>query len=137
MAGLQRHPSLRFSVFELAADIGLEAHTFDGNFDAIVEEDEHQVCTGLSTLCFSTKKCLQWYPLGSLQTSSKQRRTHSSDELTDPPYPLTPPSSNIVRSHSTLGHIFDRTGDRLTMSCFSLLGPLLPATTSSGQQKIR
>jgi hypothetical protein len=47
MAGLQRHPSLRFSVFELAADIGLEAHAFDGNFDAIVEEDEPHVRTGL------------------------------------------------------------------------------------------
>lgn len=44
MANLQRHPSLRFSVFELASDIGLEAGAFDGNFDTIAEEEEPQVC---------------------------------------------------------------------------------------------
>jgi hypothetical protein len=56
MAQLQRHPSLRFSVFELAADIGLEAHAFDGNFDAIVEEDEPQVRTmTLYSLCSWTQ----------------------------------------------------------------------------------
>jgi len=45
MAQLQRHPSLRFSVFELASDIGLEALALDGNFDPIAEEDEPEVCT--------------------------------------------------------------------------------------------
>ncbi|KIM31330.1 hypothetical protein M408DRAFT_21388 [Serendipita vermifera MAFF 305830] len=73
MANLQRHPSLRFSVFELAADIGLEAGAFDGKFDAIVEEEEPQT-----------------------RTSHKQRQTHSSDELTDSSFPLTPPSANAA-----------------------------------------
>jgi len=49
MAQLQRHPSLRFSVFELATDLGLESHAFDGNFDAIIEEEEPRVRTSPRT----------------------------------------------------------------------------------------
>ncbi|KAG8780993.1 hypothetical protein FRC15_009110 [Serendipita sp. 397] len=43
MAQLSRHPSLRFSVFEVAVDIGLDTGAFDGNFAPIVEEDESEV----------------------------------------------------------------------------------------------
>ena len=43
MAALQRHASLRFSVFEVAAGIGLETNALDGNFDPITEEDEREV----------------------------------------------------------------------------------------------
>ncbi|PVF99362.1 hypothetical protein CPB86DRAFT_774340 [Serendipita vermifera] len=73
MANLQRHPSLRFSVFEIANDLGLENRVLDGNFDPITEEDE------------------------STPSPLRQRQTHSSDELTDSPYPRTPPSSNDVQ----------------------------------------
>ncbi|CAG8667980.1 6122_t:CDS:2 [Acaulospora colombiana] len=78
MANLQRHPSLRFSVFEVAHDIGLENRVLDGNFDPITEEDE------------------------STPSPLRQRQTHSSDELTDSPYPRTPPSSNDVRERRCL-----------------------------------
>lgn len=97
MAGLQRHPSLRFSVFELAKDIGLEATAFDGKFDAIIEEDEQTVCP-LHSRCYTCIENAYNCRRSQLQTSptKQQRRTHSSDELTDSPFPFTPPSSNIV-----------------------------------------
>ena len=139
MAQLQRHPSLRFSVFELATDLGLESHAFDGNFDAIIEEDEPRVRTFPRT---SPTEMLTTD--GSLQPSpgKQQRRTHSSDELTDPPYPLTPPSSNVVRSHSSLNEKTDVDHAGLTMVFFilfyfSLSGSLLPAATNAERQKIR
>jgi hypothetical protein len=43
MANLARHPSLRFSVFELATELNLETHVLDGNFNPIIEEDESEV----------------------------------------------------------------------------------------------
>lgn len=43
MANLQRHPSLRFSVFEVAANLGLETNVLEGNFNPIIEEDESEV----------------------------------------------------------------------------------------------
>jgi len=43
MANLARHPSLRFSVFELANELNLETHVLDGNFNPILEEDESEV----------------------------------------------------------------------------------------------
>lgn len=70
-----KHLSLRFSVFELAADIGLETTALDGKFDPIVEEDEREP-----------------------SSADRQRQTHSSDELADSPFPLTPPSSNDALS---------------------------------------
>lgn len=51
MANLARHASLRFSVFEVAADMGLETHVLDGNFNPIVEEDEDEVSNSLCPFC--------------------------------------------------------------------------------------
>lgn len=45
MAQLQRHGSLRFSVFEAAVEIGLGPRALDGYIDTIAEEDEPEVCT--------------------------------------------------------------------------------------------
>ncbi|KAG8832944.1 hypothetical protein FRC17_000273 [Serendipita sp. 399] len=90
MAQLQRHPSLRFSVFELAVDIGLDT-ALDGNFAPITEEDESE----------------------SPVTSRQQRQTQSSDELTDSPYPLTPPSGHdAVISTRPLALASDHPEDR-------------------------
>lgn len=43
MAQRSRHASLRFSVFEVAFDVGLQSHQLDGQFDPIVEGDESEV----------------------------------------------------------------------------------------------
>lgn len=69
MAQLQRHGSLRFSVFEAAVEIGLGPRALDGYIDTIAEEDEPE-------------------------TLKRDAQAISSDEQTDSPFPLTPPSSN-------------------------------------------
>ncbi|KAG8868380.1 hypothetical protein FRC20_003505 [Serendipita sp. 405] len=96
MAQLSRHPSLRFSVFEVAVDIGLDTGAFDGNFAPIVEEDESEPS-----------------PSSTSRGRQRQRQTHSSDELTDSPFPLTPPSSNdAVISTRPLALASDHPEDR-------------------------
>ncbi|KAG9056962.1 hypothetical protein FS842_009085 [Serendipita sp. 407] len=96
MAQLSRHPSLRFSVFEVAVDIGLDTGAFDGNFAPIVEEDESEPS-----------------PSPMSRGRQRQRQTHSSDELTDSSFPLTPPSSNdAVISTRPLALASDHPEDR-------------------------
>jgi hypothetical protein len=98
MANLARHPSLRFSVFELANELNLETHVLDGNFNPIIEEDESEVSSYQISLHIDNLAPLTVRPRQSPNpVRHRQRRTQSSDELSDSPYPLTPPSSNDVR----------------------------------------